>query len=1049
MNSLKTMIFGPKAKAVKWLGMGQPDDEDGSESSDVMFVHPEASEQVLQPLGDQTINLISIFGAARQGKSFLMNLLADQQDLFKISNLREPCTQGVDLSGHFVPLDKFSALNGCPALKHDQNIQIGFVDAEGQGDRDITYDSRLVSPVLLASKVVLFNWKDSLQADRILNLLAVLARAAQGVELADGDDMKVFGHLHIVFRDWSFVNSTPEEVYNDLFAKERGRSAEVNLRNLARVNLVDAFESINIWLFPAPVANTANLRDKIRFDQLQKPFQEKLRELRKCLSNQLRKPMLFNRQPLTARLLSQIMPPLVETINSDQVIMPESIYSSMVRAEARAYKEECEKAISIICESQQAEPGLLSTEEFEQRLRQDIELIIGNTMQKMHAAPSNVRKEMETALRECEEKEIRIAVHANNEKIARQVSVYVGEVFENLKRGCAHIEKDMIPMKPKMLKKQCDDLLQRELARLEALPLGSQGKMAIDAEVHRINQHANILFEKLEVSNEKAVQKANAIITDLIRIAKGKMTQEVHANMEKRFHVKRPFTVATVQSELEDMYKDMIERIQNEAGDNSFISVDYVAELEGHKAHLAEEMNRRYLLEMRQILNEIGYAAREDLVKEVVTRLDGKLPIPEAQIKLAIDEAVQQVKVAVAKELQGWTILRSDISAKSVELERLGDAYTDEYLRKNQELQQRANAKIQEQQYQEVKADFIREFQKRIDELELPVATEELDNLFTQLMQTKATKFVATSPSTCTTTRAELCEKLSEDCRGLLDNQKTLNKLAQEKKNAIEAHAREREMREKELQAAREKEAQLNEFKSFVEQKVGQSESESRQLRERLDQEAAKAKLLMDQLEEMKLRASVMEAEKLEVEMQAKKEAERRKMAEDTARQAAEVAALSAEAMAAKEAQNRQLELLAREEAIRREEAESAARAAADAAMLSARAAIEAAGRDITPTRGVKFEEDVDMDTSDSASSGSRKRKLSATNNGKENSRSPASSDRRARTPAKSKSSPAHRRRSTGSAPKSSLAEARLQAQEEMKRRVDERLKELGSKKKK
>ena len=58
-------------------------------------------------------------------------------------------------------------------------------------------DSRLVSPVLLASKVVLFNWKDSLQADRILNLLAVLARAAQGIELGDGDNTKVFGHLHM------------------------------------------------------------------------------------------------------------------------------------------------------------------------------------------------------------------------------------------------------------------------------------------------------------------------------------------------------------------------------------------------------------------------------------------------------------------------------------------------------------------------------------------------------------------------------------------------------------------------------------------------------------------------------------------------------------------------------------------------------------------------------------------------------------------------------------------------------------------------------------
>jgi hypothetical protein len=124
--------------------MGRPSAGKGDDdhAMDHMFVHPEAATQVLQPLGDQPINLISIFGAARQGKSFLMNLLADQQDLFKISNLREPCTQGVDLSGHFIPLPTFSGLNGCPAIasgKSDrQTLRIGFVDAEGQGDRDIS-----------------------------------------------------------------------------------------------------------------------------------------------------------------------------------------------------------------------------------------------------------------------------------------------------------------------------------------------------------------------------------------------------------------------------------------------------------------------------------------------------------------------------------------------------------------------------------------------------------------------------------------------------------------------------------------------------------------------------------------------------------------------------------------------------------------------------------------------------------------------------------------------------------------------------------------------
>lgn len=44
--------------------------------------------------------------------------------------------------------------------------------------------------------MVIFNWKDSLQVDRMLNLLGVLARAAQGIE-SNSESTKVFGHLHM------------------------------------------------------------------------------------------------------------------------------------------------------------------------------------------------------------------------------------------------------------------------------------------------------------------------------------------------------------------------------------------------------------------------------------------------------------------------------------------------------------------------------------------------------------------------------------------------------------------------------------------------------------------------------------------------------------------------------------------------------------------------------------------------------------------------------------------------------------------------------------
>lgn len=52
-----------------------------------MCVDEETIDGVLTPLGNvDAVNVVAIFGAARGGKSFLMNQLAGRDDVFKISN---------------------------------------------------------------------------------------------------------------------------------------------------------------------------------------------------------------------------------------------------------------------------------------------------------------------------------------------------------------------------------------------------------------------------------------------------------------------------------------------------------------------------------------------------------------------------------------------------------------------------------------------------------------------------------------------------------------------------------------------------------------------------------------------------------------------------------------------------------------------------------------------------------------------------------------------------------------------------------------------------
>jgi len=103
-----------------------------------------------------------------------------------------------------------------------------------------------------------------MQKDRILNQLSVLAEAAKSIDAGDAagsgpteENSPVFGHLHIVFRDWNFTESDGEEIKRDLFALEcadtgvttprKGRSREAVLRGHARTAIPDAFQSVKVW----------------------------------------------------------------------------------------------------------------------------------------------------------------------------------------------------------------------------------------------------------------------------------------------------------------------------------------------------------------------------------------------------------------------------------------------------------------------------------------------------------------------------------------------------------------------------------------------------------------------------------------------------------------------------------------------------------------------------------------------------------------------------------------------------------------------------------
>lgn len=133
----------------------------GEESSSLQVSFPDEARAFVEAISpDKPINLITIWGPARTGKSFFMNALAGENavEVFPVSGGVDPCTVGVSMSTTARSLAGFSQqqynsgerMEDCSATGAPM---VGFMDVEGQGDKHLSYDMLLATPFLLISKV--------------------------------------------------------------------------------------------------------------------------------------------------------------------------------------------------------------------------------------------------------------------------------------------------------------------------------------------------------------------------------------------------------------------------------------------------------------------------------------------------------------------------------------------------------------------------------------------------------------------------------------------------------------------------------------------------------------------------------------------------------------------------------------------------------------------------------------------------------------------------------------------------------------------------------
>lgn len=327
--------------AMRWLEMLLPDNADVKAGLPAysLRVIEDPTNNVVRMVTDP-LNLISVMGPARSGKSTLMNLLAGCKvtELFPTYPGMETFTKGIYIPTRMLPLPEFSALEGdAPVQSSDSNIKVTFVDTEGQGALGTSYDMSLFSPALISSRVVIYNRTGGLLVEEIINQLGMMTQAAQKLRVASNDlSGAIFGHLFILFNQFRLNKTdTAATLQATLINDEKETDTSSQSRNAIRALLRSAFESIQVYILPDQLKEESRdaladgTKSFLLLDDFRPKYLEYFKILRLGLSQALVRPReLTKGTALTGGALADFMPQFTAAINKAEPLNIPSIFEA-------------------------------------------------------------------------------------------------------------------------------------------------------------------------------------------------------------------------------------------------------------------------------------------------------------------------------------------------------------------------------------------------------------------------------------------------------------------------------------------------------------------------------------------------------------------------------------------------------------------------------------------------------------------------------------------------------------------------------------------------
>ena len=289
------------------------------------FILNEKALNILNNITEDLI-IVSIVGKARTGKSYLMNLLLNNNNSslppsgFQISSRLSSCTKGIWL------------WNTPRTSPQSQNTKIIFIDSEGTNSTDLstkTYDSKIFALIVLISSLFIYNTHGNID-ERSIGDLALAAHLSNTVatNVIEDDLMinKLAPKFIWVLRDFVLDKIDPEtgkeitsNEYLELCLRNKllGKNGVGMENNLIRENIIKYFKERECITLPRPVDLEEDLYklDEIPFEQLKPNFRSEFLKLKTKVYEEARIKRIGNKKingPILVGLLTQF----IKSLNS-------------------------------------------------------------------------------------------------------------------------------------------------------------------------------------------------------------------------------------------------------------------------------------------------------------------------------------------------------------------------------------------------------------------------------------------------------------------------------------------------------------------------------------------------------------------------------------------------------------------------------------------------------------------------------------------------------------------------------------------------------------